>query len=296
MFPTDTVLTIDGLRLHLRDWGGPAAPPQILLVHGLASNARIWDLLVPLLAPNFRLVAIDQRGHGLSDTPDHGYDLATIAGDLAGAIGALGWSRPLVVGHSWGAHVALQLAADHPDLPAGIVLLDGGTNELASVMPLAETLERLAPPRLAGTPRAEFLERLRGRSTIGVFSQAAEEAIMGNFAIDAEDRIAPHLTYENHLKIVRGMWEQRPTQLFAHVTCPTLIIPAELPPADQSAVEWIDRKRRAVAVAEASIPHARVVWAHDTIHDVQLQRPEWLASELAVFAQSLRMRSDNQNQ
>ena len=105
MFPTDTFLTIDGLRFHLRDWGGPDAPPAIVLVHGLASNARIWDLLAPLLAPNFRLAAIDQRGHGVSDTPDGGYDLATIAGDLAGALGALGWSRPLVVGHSWGAHV-----------------------------------------------------------------------------------------------------------------------------------------------------------------------------------------------
>jgi pimeloyl-ACP methyl ester carboxylesterase len=284
---TDTWITIDGLRLHLRDWGGPEASPSILLVHGLASNARIWDLLAPLLAPDFRLMAIDQRGHGLSDKPDNGYDLPTIAGDLAAAIVALGWSRPLVVGHSWGANVALQLAADHPDLPAGIVLLDGGTNELASAMLLEETLERLAPPRLAGTPRAEFLERLRGRWTSGGLSQAVEQAIMANFAIDAEDRIAPQLTYENHLKIVRGMWEQRPTQLFARVACPTLIIPAELPPADQSAAEWLDRKRRAVAIAEASIPHARVVWAHDTIHDVQLQRPEWLASVLAAFARSL---------
>jgi pimeloyl-ACP methyl ester carboxylesterase len=287
MSPTETFLTIDGLRLHLRDWGGPDAPPPILLVHGLASNARIWDLLAPLLAPNFRLVAIDQRGHGLSDKPDDGYDLATIADDLASAIVALGWLRPLVVGHSWGANVALQLAADHPELPAGIVLLDGGTNELASAMPLEETLERLAPPRLAGTPRAEFLERLRSRWTSEVLSQGVEEAIMGNFAIDAEDRIAPHLTYENHLKIVRGMWEQRPTQLFSHVVCPTLIIPAELSPADQRAAEWVDRKRRAVAVAEVAMPHARVVWAHDTIHDVQLQRPAWLASELAAFARSL---------
>lgn len=296
MFPTDTFLAIAGLRLHLRDWGGPDAQPPILLVHGLASNARIWDLLAALLAPNFRIAALDQRGHGLSDKPDDGYDLATIAGDLAGVIVALGWSRPLVVGHSWGANVALQLAADHPELPAGIVLLDGGTNELASAMALDETLERLAPPRLAGTPLAEFQERLRGRWASGLLSQAVEEAIMGNFAIDAEDRIAPHLTYERHLKIVRGMWEQRPTQLFAQVACPTLIIPAELPPADQQAAAWVDLKRRAVAVAAASIPHARVVWAHNTIHDVQLQRPEWLASELAAFAQSLQPRADNHDQ
>src|SRR5205085_1982238 len=142
----------------------------------------------------------------------------------------------------------------------------------------------------------EFLERLRGGWTNGVLSQTVEQTIMGNFALDAEDRIAPHLTYENHLKIVHGLWEQRPTQLFAQVACPTLIIPAELPPADQRDAAWLDLKRRAVAVAEATIPHARVVWAHDTVHDVQLQRPEWLASELAAFARSLRMSSDNQNQ
>src|SRR5262245_5740144 len=113
MPPTETFLTTNSLRLHLRDWGGPEATPPILLVHGLASNARIWDLVAPLLARDFRVAAIDQRGHGLTDKPADGYDFATIAGDLAGAIGALGWARTLVVGHSWGANVALQLAADY---------------------------------------------------------------------------------------------------------------------------------------------------------------------------------------
>jgi pimeloyl-ACP methyl ester carboxylesterase len=286
MIPTDTFLTANGLRLHLRDWGGPAVTPPILLVHGLASNAQIWDLLAPLLARDFRLAAIDQRGHGQSDKPVDDYGLVTIAEDLAGAIHALGWA-PLVVGHSWGANVALQLAADHPGLPAGIVLLDGGTNELAALMSLEETLERLAPPRLAGTPRAEFLDRLRTRWASGLLSQAIEGAIMGNFAVDTQDRIAPHLTYENHLKIVGAMWEQRPTQLFARVASPTLIVPAEMPPADERAAQWLDLKRRSVAAAAAAIPHARVVWAHDSIHDVQLQRPEWLAETIAEFARSL---------
>ena len=73
------------------------------------------------------------------------------------------------------------------------MLLDGGTNELALVRPREETLERLAPPRAA------FLERLRSRWSSGMLSQAVEQAIMGNVAIDAEDRIAPHLTFDNHL-------------------------------------------------------------------------------------------------
>ena len=97
--------------MHVRDSGGPDVAPPILLVHGLASNARIWDLLAPLLAASFRVAALDQRGHGGSDKSEDGYALAAIAGDLAKAIGALGWRRPLVVGHSWGANVALQLAS-----------------------------------------------------------------------------------------------------------------------------------------------------------------------------------------
>jgi pimeloyl-ACP methyl ester carboxylesterase len=288
MLPTDIFIAVGGLRLHARDWGGPAgAAPPILLVHGLASNARTWDLAAPQLAHAFRVVALDQRGHGLSDTPDDGYDFETITGDLARAIGALGWERPLVVGHSWGANVALQLAADYPALPSGVVLVDGGTNELASFMSLDDTLERLAPPRLAGTPRAAFLGNLRARWAGGPFSQEIEDLIMGNFAVDAHDRIAPHLTYENHLTIVRALWEQRPTRLFARVECPALLVPAEPPPPlDEQAAQWLDRKRRSVALAEATIPHARVVWARESIHDVQLHRPAWLAEQIAAFAKS----------
>jgi pimeloyl-ACP methyl ester carboxylesterase len=271
----------------VRDWGGPADARPILLVHGLASNARIWDLLAPLLAGEFRVAAIDQRGHGLSTKSSGGYDSATIAGDLAGAIAALGWVRPLVVGHSWGANVALQLAANQPHLPGGIVLLDGGTNELAAAMSLEQTLERLAPPRLAGTPRAAFIEGLRSRWATGPLSQEIEDAIMGNFAVADAGTIAPHLTYENHLAIVRSMWDQRPTLLFARVACPALIVPAEPPAADERAAQWLDLKRRSVALAAETIPQARVVWAHDTIHDVQLHRPAWLAEQVAEFARSL---------
>jgi pimeloyl-ACP methyl ester carboxylesterase len=287
MLPTNIFITASDIRLHALDWGGPDVAPPILLVHGLASNARIWSLLAPLLAREFRVVALDQRGHGLSDKSDS-YDFATVARDLAQAIGALGWARPLVVGHSWGANVALQLAADEPALPAGVVLLDGGTSELAAIMSLDETLERLAPPRLAGMPRAAFLERLRTRWAGDLWSQAVEDTIMGNFAVDAEDRIAPHLTYENHLKVVRALWEQRPTQLFARVACPTLIVPAEPPaPLDEQAAQLLERKRSSVAIAEVAIPRARVVWAHASVHDVQLHHPAWLAGEITAFARML---------
>ena len=63
--PLDRSVPGDGVRLHARDWGGDG--PPVILLHGLASNCRIWDGVAPLLAAaGFRTVAVDQRGHGES--------------------------------------------------------------------------------------------------------------------------------------------------------------------------------------------------------------------------------------
>src|SRR5579859_6759247 len=119
--PTTGMVSGHGVRLHYRDWGGPTEPvegqtPQpLLLLHGLASASRIWDLTAPLLARQRRVVALDQRGHGLSEKPDDGYDFATIVADDLAAADALGLGqRFAVAGHSWGGNVALELGAAHP--------------------------------------------------------------------------------------------------------------------------------------------------------------------------------------
>ncbi|HZQ34479.1 MAG TPA: alpha/beta fold hydrolase, partial [Dehalococcoidia bacterium] len=76
----------NGLRFHLYDWGGAGRP--LLLLHGLASNARIWDFVAPLLRSHARVVAVDQRGHGLTSAPDSGYGFAETAADAAALIAA----------------------------------------------------------------------------------------------------------------------------------------------------------------------------------------------------------------
>jgi pimeloyl-ACP methyl ester carboxylesterase len=284
--PIDRFVEVNRTRLHVRDWGGPDAGAALVLVHGLASNARIWGLTAPLLSQERRTLALDQRGHGLSDKPVEGYGYDVVSADLAGTIQALGLARPIVVGHSWGASVAVQLAADHPELVSAIALLDGATVDFQGRMTLDEALERLAPPRLAGTPLAEFLPRVRSRwETLG-WSEEVEAAIMGNFQVDGE-HIAPHLTFENHLQIVRAMWAQRLTELYPRVMCPVLIVPADSPPPTADATEWQNAKRRGVEAAAATMPHATVVWAYDTVHDIPLHRPAWLAEQLLAFARSV---------
>ena len=72
------------------------------------------------------VLAIDQRGHGLSDKPQHGYDFASVAGDVRGLIETLGLRHVILAGQSWGGNVALEVAARFPGLAAGYIFVDGG--------------------------------------------------------------------------------------------------------------------------------------------------------------------------
>ena len=154
--PRDKWLTINGLSFHYRDWGGGGQ--GIILLHGLASTCRIWDLVAPIMAQDgHRVVAMDQRGHGASAKPEQGYDFATVSRDLAGLIEGLGMERPLIVGHSWGADVALEFAAANPEVPKGLCFVDGGMIQpSARYTSLDQAREQMAPPIFSGVTLEAF--------------------------------------------------------------------------------------------------------------------------------------------
>ena len=91
--PHDRWLDTGALRMHYRDWGGSGQ--SLVLLHGLASTCHIWDLVAPILSRDFAVVALDQRGHGETDKPDHGYDFATVVEDLRLFLAATNQERPI---------------------------------------------------------------------------------------------------------------------------------------------------------------------------------------------------------
>jgi pimeloyl-ACP methyl ester carboxylesterase len=113
---TDTFTSryVDTAELRLHAVIGGEGPP-LLLVHGWPQNWYAWRLLMPELARDFEVIAVDQRGMGLSDKPQDGYDTGTLAGDLVALMDALGHERFAVVGHDTGYFISYALAADHPD-------------------------------------------------------------------------------------------------------------------------------------------------------------------------------------
>jgi pimeloyl-ACP methyl ester carboxylesterase len=113
---TDTFTSryVDTGELRLHAVIGGDGPP-LLLVHGWPETWYAWRLLMPALARDFQVIAVDQRGIGLSDKPAGGYDTGTLAGDLVALMDALGHQRFAVAGHDTGFAIGYALAADHPD-------------------------------------------------------------------------------------------------------------------------------------------------------------------------------------
>jgi pimeloyl-ACP methyl ester carboxylesterase len=122
---TDTFTSryIDTHELRQHAVIGGQGPP-LLLVHGWPENWYAWRLLMPALARDFEVVAVDQRGVGLTDKPQDGYDTGTLAGDLAAMMDELGHRRFAVVGHDTGFAISYALAADHADRVARVGLLE----------------------------------------------------------------------------------------------------------------------------------------------------------------------------
>lgn len=108
---TSRIVETGGLRQHAVIGGDG---PPLLLVHGWPESWYAWRLLMPTLAQDFTVIAVDQRGMGLTEKPEDGYDNGTIAGDLIALMDALGHERFAVFGHDTGMVISYALAADHP--------------------------------------------------------------------------------------------------------------------------------------------------------------------------------------
>lgn len=107
--------------LCVRDAG---SGPAVVLLHGTTASLGVWDAVVERLGETVRTVAVDQRGHGRSGKPAAGYDAAAYTADVLALVRELELGPVVAVGHSLGARNALVLAAEHPEVVAGVVAVD----------------------------------------------------------------------------------------------------------------------------------------------------------------------------
>ena len=259
-----------GVSLHYLEWRRTAPGVPLVLLHGLSSNARYWQRVVDRL-PSRRAVALDQRAHGLSPVPEDGLDEATLVDDVLRLVDACRLQRPVVVGHSFGAAVALSAAAAHPDRFSGLGILDG------PVWPRPDTdfealLRRAEPPLPAhATLRAALADSARYLGP--AWGPDLEPFVRaGLHRSDGTWRLT--LTAPARRALLRFLFDQSVAELWSRVRVPTTVVLATRGlGARPGALD-------AVAAITAGAPsrHIRLL---EGPHDVPLSDPAAVAGELA---------------
>jgi len=249
---------VGGLQLVVRGLG--AEGPGLILLHGLGVSGAVWQGVGRLLGPTMRLVAPDLRGHGESDKPSAGYLPRDYVGDLAALLGHEP-SRPLgVLGHSLGAVIAVQLAAERPELVPKLILVDPPFDPERRG-DLIETVERLRKePRGVLELELQRREPRMGdpyaRAMADLFRSAADGAFMAVLRAEAG---------------FPSIMAQLP-----NIKAPTLVVAAD-PSLDGSlGPESAER-------ITASLQNGRLLTIEGASHAVHASKPRELAQAVARF-------------
>jgi pimeloyl-ACP methyl ester carboxylesterase len=286
-------------RLAVRRRAGSRRP--FLLVHGLASNARLWDGVGAALgAAGLSVVAVDLRGHGRSEAPPDGYHTDTVADDLAALIAAerlTGNRAPIAVGQSWGGNVVLSLAARHPGTVAAVGCVDGGWIRLHDrFADFDDCWAFLAPPRFDQVSYNQLADMIRGGHPD--WPAAGVEGTLANLIRLPDGGVRARLSREHHREILRSLFDGDPAVWYPRIGVPVLLVPAvgERPDPQREPDDTQDEReagtRAAVREALAALPRGEARWYPGADHDLHAQYPERLAADL--LALDRRVRTDTQ--
>ena len=289
--PESLIVTTDtGDRIHYLDYGGGAtAVAPILLVHGLASNAWSWAPVARRLADHTRVLAMDLRGHGMSDSARSGYDLESLSFDAltvvtANGFGADAGGSPVVVaGHGLGAMIAATMGLLRPASVGGVALVDGGWEDLEEATGLtAAEFERSIgdPPEVMASMDAYLADR----RAFDLPTWDADQERAARAAVD--EKHAGHVALVARPHAMRGsidaMFEYRPIATLGTLTQPVLVAVAETGAADDEVarerllalddVARVRRDRGLVPLTVRRFPGAG--------HNLMRYRPAELASAI----------------
>ncbi|HYO42737.1 MAG TPA: alpha/beta hydrolase [Candidatus Limnocylindrales bacterium] len=277
----------DGTRIHFHDWGAPPAPDGgpvagIVLVPGLLAPAWSWAPVARRLALVRRTVVADLRGHGLSDAPQSGYALATLAADVvvvAEGSGALDGGAVVLAGHGFGAMVAAGAAALLGGRCAGLVLVDGGwerVEETAGVDVEAFLRGLDEPPEVLRSMDAWLADRraFDPASWDADQERAARDGVVETAAGHVLRSVRPHVIDA----VVRSMFGYEPAQVLAAVPAPvTALVAFATGDVDQRLAEL---RRTAVARAAAGLEPIRVAGFPTDAHNLMRYRPAEVAAAI----------------
>lgn len=263
----DSYVEVEKTRLHVVSGG--AGRQAVVLLHGNAGSVHDFEYGVSgLLSKGYRVVGFDRPGHG--ESARHGGKAASVeyqALMLHETLKRLGVNNPIIVGHSWGASLALCYALKYPEETAGLVLLAPAAYPEADPNPLLKTVVK--------TPLVGNLALMFGKSLVG----------SGQLRHDLERAFYPQPVPENYLKAATSTWLGR-KQLRAYLEDEwslneslrgmskhygELRLPVMIVTGDSDRI--VSPKENAYRL-RAAIPQARLLELKGTGHEIPLTSPE----------------------
>ncbi len=270
--PTDHNVEVNGLNIHYVDWGGDSNR-NLLLVHGQGGNARNWDHIALALHDEFRVLAIDQRGHGESDHSREGYAVTAFASDLAEFAEKIGITPYSYVGASLGARNGISYAGDHSDHLKHFVCLDYGPE--MSVVSARNQISGMNRRALGWRSIDEYVDQQRignPRLSDEYVRHQAQHALRLNYADKYVTKSDPDMFWINGsfgVKEVPHLWEQ-----WGKISCPILELKGS--ESDFLSDEIRDRMTE-------SQPSLRFIEVPESGHGISGDNPDFLLQELRGF-------------
>jgi pimeloyl-ACP methyl ester carboxylesterase len=220
----DAYITVNGVRLHYRQWG-PAGQRPLLLLHASGCHAHWWDGVGPLLAEDYLVVAPDLRGHGDSARPEPpDYSFEAYVADLAGLVATLGLQNFVLLGHSMGGYVGLRYASAQPAGLRAMIVADMLCEVDGEALARLHQASTRPQPTFATRQEAEQRFRLQPPETTAaadVLQALAREAVCqtgdGTWTFKFDRQALNHPPVR--------VWD-----LLPRVACPVLVVRGELSP------------------------------------------------------------------
>jgi pimeloyl-ACP methyl ester carboxylesterase len=271
-----------------------------VLLHGLSQQRHYWTPVQRRLTGR-PVVTVDQRGHGEAATagltPDSDFSMDRLADDVVAVLDALEIPSAIVVGHSWGASVALRTAVRHSERVRSAVLLDGGLfgprHLVDDTRSIEQVREQLRPPPL-GMLEPVLWQAISSGDLSPYWTEDIRAALEPTFIADDSGRVFTRIGMERHMAVLDGLIAYDPTADVQQIACPTWLVscepristPLEANETDEADLSAAWLRARSQTLVDLPSTFFLQRW-FGALHDVPLQWPAMVAGLLETVAERI---------